>query len=109
MDSEETGQITKDQFLECQADPRMKSYLNSFQLNMLEPLALFKMLDRDKSESLELAELTYGLMRLGGEARSSDLLMLFSMITDLQEDLTIFMHNTEQKLALHIPPLRNSV
>jgi len=102
IDSEETGQITKDQFLESQADPRMMSYLNSFQLNMLEPLALFRMLDRDKSDSLELAELTYGLMRLGGEARSSDLLMLFSMITDLQEDLTLFMHNTEQQLEFQI-------
>jgi len=109
IDSDNVGQITKDQFMEVLDDPRMKSFMNSFHLNMLEPLALFKMLDKDRSNSLELAELTYGLMRLGGEARSSDLLMLFNMMTEMQEDLMAFMQSTEQKLAFQIATQRSSM
>jgi Ca2+-binding EF-hand superfamily protein len=99
MDSSASGHITRKQFVMCQADPRMTSYMQMHQLNMIEPNFFFKMLDKDGSDSVDLEELIIGMMQFGGQARSSDVMTLIALIRGLREEVKRFSLDTHGRLV----------
>jgi len=99
MDSDGLGEITKHQFLACQDDSRMMAYMQMHQLNMIEPNFFFQMLDRNGDGMVNLEELIIGMMQFGGQARSSDLMMLIMLFTNLREELKHFSHDTRDGLS----------
>jgi len=99
VDQEHPESITREQFLRCQHDKRIVSFLKSHQMHMIEPSWLFNMLDKDGSGSLTLSELTVGLLRLSGQARSSDVLLLVMLTMEVRDEIAKLKHRTERKHA----------
>jgi len=99
MDAEAAGAISQEHFLACEGDSRMQSFLKSHQMHMVEPRWLFGMLDTDGDGRMTLPELTVGLMRLSGQARSSDVLLLLTLTQELREDNIRLANLLEKKLG----------
>jgi len=97
MDTEDTGFISQEQFLKCHSDSRLASFLKSHQMHMVEPSWLFSMLDTDGDGLMTLSELTFGLMRMTGHARSSDMRLLLSLTQELREDLVRFTNLSQMR------------
>jgi len=87
LDKDDNGVITLDQFVDCQNDARMMTFLQAHHLNIIDPALLFSMMDRDNSGEVDLDEITMGMMRLGGQARSSDLMLLLGESRKFQQEL----------------------
>lgn len=73
MDSDGTGTITMDEFLTHLDDDRVIAYFNSMKLDVTDATALFKLLDVDRSGSVEIHEFIDGCQRLKGESRTLDM------------------------------------
>jgi hypothetical protein len=97
---EGSEKITLEQFLSCQEDSRISSFFRSHQMNMIEPTWLFNMLDKDGSGCMTLSELAVGLLRLSGQARSSDMLLLVAMTMEMREDILKLRLRGEEKNSI---------
>lgn len=100
IDVEEIGSVTLEQFIACQSDRRMMSFMQANYLNLINPTRFFKMLDRDDSGCITLGELIMGLMRLGGQARSADLMMLASDTGMMRKELSTLVTRTDTSLDI---------
>merc|ERR1712008_583388 len=100
LDTDDKGVITLDQFLTCQSDRRTMSYLQAHHLSMIDPALLFSMMDRDSSGEVDLAEITMGMMRLSGQSRSSDLMVLLGESRKFQSELLCWMERVERGFVI---------
>jgi len=80
MDDDGTGTVTMDEFLTHLDDDRVVAYFNSMQLDVSDAKNLFKLLDVDRSGSVEIHEFIEGCQKLKGESRTLDMhLMRFEL------------------------------
>lgn len=91
--------ITREQFLACQGDSEISAFFKSHQMDMIDPTWLFHMLDQDGSGSVTASELAIGLLRLSGQARSSDVLLLVALALELREDMSKLKKCTKERFA----------
>lgn len=79
IDSHRTGGITWEQFRDHLKHEHAKTYFLSQGLNVLDARGLFKLIDElddDPNESIDLPTFTMAMMRLHGQATSTDVYML---------------------------------
>jgi len=99
IDTHEQGTVSVEQFMSSQRDPRIISYMQRFGLSMIEPSFLFRLLDKDGSDTIELQELVVGLKRCSGQARSSDMLMLIMLVRSLRDEVKHALLNTQERFC----------
>eukprot|EP00928_Gymnodinium_smaydae_P016848 TRINITY_DN16378_c0_g1_i1.p1 TRINITY_DN16378_c0_g1~~TRINITY_DN16378_c0_g1_i1.p1 ORF type:complete len:549 (+),score=49.65 TRINITY_DN16378_c0_g1_i1:145-1791(+) len=80
-DTSGDGFLDFDEFIEVMTHPRVKSWLSAMQVDVRDPAALFNHLDNfgtysDGDGRLSIQELSDGVARLKGPARSMDLIMM---------------------------------
>lgn len=87
-DLDQSGHISWDEF-EMQIDePRFRQYMQNFGIDPADAKLLFKLLDHDKSSSLELEELVDGLVRLRAGAKFMDIMKIMHEIERTNRKLT---------------------
>merc|ERR1712183_366367 len=69
IDSEGTGKISLDKFLEYVSQPEVHNYLAALQVDVTEASRVFDMLDVDGSKELEVDEFVIGCMRIRDHAK----------------------------------------
>merc|ERR1719408_988501 len=90
MDVDETGTITMDEFLTHLDDDRVIAYFNSMKLDVSDATALFKLLDTDRSGSVEINEFIDGCQKLKGESRTLDMHLMRYELQYLRQQLNEF-------------------
>jgi hypothetical protein len=73
MDEDGTGTLSEDEFLSHLDDDRVQAYFNSMKLDVSDAASLFKLLDVDRSGSVEIMEFIEGCQKLKGESRTLDM------------------------------------
>merc|ERR1712137_584935 len=82
-DESRNGSIDRDEFERFLNDDRMKAWLAAQDVDAGNATFLFDLLDVDEDEELTPAEICNGIARIKGNAKSSDLLGLIHITTDL--------------------------
>jgi len=75
-DSDNSGQVTQDEFNELLKDTEMVAYLEAMGLDATEARGLFRLLDDDGSGVVDIEEFINGFLRLKGGAKAVDMVML---------------------------------
>eukprot|EP00928_Gymnodinium_smaydae_P095341 TRINITY_DN8186_c0_g1_i1.p1 TRINITY_DN8186_c0_g1~~TRINITY_DN8186_c0_g1_i1.p1 ORF type:complete len:603 (+),score=145.80 TRINITY_DN8186_c0_g1_i1:114-1922(+) len=75
-DADNTGTLSWEEFEAYLQDTHVQAYFQSFELDVSQAKSLFKLLDMDESNDVEIDEFVQGCMRLKGQARSIDVNML---------------------------------
>jgi len=78
-DLDHSGTLSWEEFRSHLADPKVKAYFQSLELDVSQAHILFELLDVDGSDQVTIDEFLDGCMRLKGQARSIDLNMLLFM------------------------------
>jgi len=76
MDPTNTGRITLNNFEEALCDHHVQAYFRSLEITVDDAWNLFRLLDDNESNSIDLEEFVTGCLRLRGSARSIDIHML---------------------------------
>lgn len=75
------------EWMELLADPRVKLWLASMELDASDAFNLFTLIDNSHDGQLSLDELTTGVAKLKGSARSIDLLTLMREHSELNDSV----------------------
>eukprot|EP00928_Gymnodinium_smaydae_P062708 TRINITY_DN46507_c0_g1_i1.p1 TRINITY_DN46507_c0_g1~~TRINITY_DN46507_c0_g1_i1.p1 ORF type:complete len:583 (-),score=66.86 TRINITY_DN46507_c0_g1_i1:382-2130(-) len=103
-DTSGDGYLDFNEFIEIMADPRVKSWLSAMQVDVRDPAALFNLLDNwdGYSESdgrLSITELSDGVARLKGPARSMDLITMMHEQRIQADRLFIMLESFQKQLG----------
>merc|ERR1712151_907905 len=72
MDTDGTGFISLDEFEEKLDDDQVIAYFSTLKLDVSDARLLFKLLDHDRSDEVNITEFITGCYKLQGDARSLD-------------------------------------
>eukprot|EP00404_Azadinium_spinosum_P015207 CAMPEP_0180534546 /NCGR_PEP_ID=MMETSP1036_2-20121128/64239_1 /TAXON_ID=632150 /ORGANISM="Azadinium spinosum, Strain 3D9" /LENGTH=206 /DNA_ID=CAMNT_0022548879 /DNA_START=379 /DNA_END=996 /DNA_ORIENTATION=- len=98
MDTNETGQISFDEFEAQLKDERALTYFAALHLDISEVRTLFTLLDLDHSGSIDMDEFLLGCKKLSGESRALDIAVLQLEIKWLMKCLSGFADFVEVEL-----------
>jgi len=102
LDTDESGSLTILE-LEYNLDvPDVRAVFDSLQIDTSDAWALFKLLDTDEGNEIDVDEFVHGLMRLKGEPKRSDILELevkVGMVMKGVDHLTQVLHEHLQVIA----------
>merc|ERR1712139_548753 len=73
MDDDGTGYITLDEFEHNLSDERVVAYFNALQLDVSDARTLFRLLDYDNSNEVNIDEFLIGCYKLQGASRTLDM------------------------------------
>merc|ERR1711920_254468 len=97
MDTDETGYITKTQFLRHIEDEQVKTYFATLDLDSHDALVLFKLLDLGPDKGLDVEDFVMGCLRLKGQAKSCDMArvmyenrLMIRSLQDLHDKVDLF-------------------
>mmetsp|Transcript_39608 Transcript_39608/g.114604 ORF Transcript_39608/g.114604 Transcript_39608/m.114604 type:complete len:263 (-) Transcript_39608:546-1334(-) len=100
IDEDRSGDITADE-MECfLEDPRMRQYFDALDIHVDDARMMFRMLDTDESQRVDINEFCEGCLRLQGEAKSFDVhVMMFQVQLFLNKwsEFTVFV---EERFAM---------
>jgi len=97
LDETHTGAVDFDTFNRCMQDEKVQAYLASHQLDCTDAEQLYRLLDANHSESINLSDFIIGLAWLKGSAKSIDVVLLMMEMLDVREQMRVV---TEH---LHLP------
>jgi Ca2+-binding EF-hand superfamily protein len=73
MDENEDNTITFEEFNRSLGDPAVRQYIAALKVDVADAKEFFTMLDVDHSGSVDIVEFVTGMMKLKGQAKSSDM------------------------------------
>merc|ERR1712232_1156751 len=79
-------------------DPNLRLYLEALEISLVETKSLFKLLDRDRSGTVDIDEFCEGCLRLKGEAKSFDIHCLMYENQRMLMRWSVFMNFVEDHL-----------
>merc|ERR1712130_77288 len=85
VDLAHDGNITATEFMTVMQQPEAKAYLSSLEVSCTDIASLFHLLD-DGTGSVSYSEFISGIVRLKGQARSQDLLLVLHELKALKQD-----------------------
>mmetsp|Transcript_38708 Transcript_38708/g.103252 ORF Transcript_38708/g.103252 Transcript_38708/m.103252 type:complete len:126 (-) Transcript_38708:16-393(-) len=99
MEFDENG-VTILEFQDCLGDENIKAYLHALGIDTADVWTLFKLLDVDKGNVIDLDEFVSGVLRMKGFAKGCDLAKLGYEQKVLHDELSKFMRRTDQSFVL---------
>jgi len=90
MDADSTGCISLEEFERRLNDERVIAYFNALKLDVSDARTLFRLLDYDQSNEVNIDEFLTGCYRLQGESRSLDMKIMQCEVRFLQESFLVF-------------------
>eukprot|EP00971_Amphidinium_carterae_P130330 2581825-Amphidinium_carterae.1 len=100
IDDDNSGQITITELEKLLKDDTMQAYFQALDLDYNDAWTLFKLLDQDESNAIDVDEFVMGCMRLKGAARNIDMARLNSDTRWMIKRLSKFMRRVETHLGL---------
>mmetsp|Transcript_21577 Transcript_21577/g.61105 ORF Transcript_21577/g.61105 Transcript_21577/m.61105 type:complete len:575 (-) Transcript_21577:311-2035(-) len=85
MDEDDTGCISMEEFEKKLDDERVRAYFNALKLDVTDARVLFRLLDYDRSQAVNIDEFLTGCYRLQGESRSLDMKIMQCEVRYMQE------------------------
>jgi len=73
---DKTGTLCWDEFQQYLKEEKIQAYFQSLDFDVSQARTLFKLLDRDNSDSVDINEFVLGCMKMKGHSRSVDVNML---------------------------------
>eukprot|EP00747_Dinoflagellata_sp_TGD_P035795 gnl/TRDRNA2_/TRDRNA2_138084_c1_seq1.p1 gnl/TRDRNA2_/TRDRNA2_138084_c1~~gnl/TRDRNA2_/TRDRNA2_138084_c1_seq1.p1 ORF type:complete len:135 (-),score=25.91 gnl/TRDRNA2_/TRDRNA2_138084_c1_seq1:337-741(-) len=102
IDSDSSGGISVEEFQAAIDEPAVSDYFAALEIDPLDALTLFKLLDYDGGGVIEASEFVDGCMRLKGQARSIDMALALYESRWIRERLTNFIDYVKLEFeALH--------
>lgn len=98
-DTDNTGQITTDQFRGIFESPDMHSHLANMGVNPFEAASLFALLDDDKSGTIDYNEFVGGCMRLRQAAKAIDIIMVMHEAQEIQRVVCEFIERADANFS----------
>merc|ERR1719223_2064720 len=92
------GNLTWEEFKDYLQDENVQAYFQSFQLDVTQAKTLFRLLDSDGSNDVNIEEFVEGCMRMRGQARSIDVHQLLYESQEVMRRQAEFMRNIEAQL-----------
>jgi len=109
IDSDGSGVITLVELEKLLSDEMMRAHLVALEIDVQDAWELFRLIDTDKSGSIELDEFIEGCERLKGTAKGIDMASLRTELKCLSRLLVRFMKSCEEQLeSLSGKPPRHS-
>merc|ERR1719510_508344 len=99
MDISETTEITMNEVEQVLMQPYTHAYLQSLGICVTDAWTLLKLIDKDRSGSVDLEEFIHGCMALQGEAKAVHIATLAYDQSALVEVLEEFMNSVSHKLS----------
>jgi len=100
MDADGTGCISQAEFERNLSDERVVAYFNALKLDVSDARTLFRLLDYDQSNEVNIDEFLRGCYRLQGDARSLDMKIMQCEVRFLQERFAVFLRGLQDIQAL---------
>mmetsp|Transcript_82241 Transcript_82241/g.129468 ORF Transcript_82241/g.129468 Transcript_82241/m.129468 type:complete len:678 (-) Transcript_82241:119-2152(-) len=97
-DTEEMGHISLEQFEVQLADPRVRAYFAGMELDAADARSIFRLLDRDRSNRVDINEFVNGTMKLKGHAKQVDVMSMMYDNVRQQIKLSEFCEFVENEL-----------
>jgi len=97
-DTDESGTLSWEEFKEHAADERVVAYLHSLELDGSQARGLFKLLDVDGDDEVDINEFVTGCLRFKGTAKSIDVCTLLYEVRRLKRKLTNHFQQVETQL-----------
>merc|ERR1712183_581323 len=82
-----TGNLTWDEFETLLNSPEMEEYFKTIDVDISEAHGIFELLDIDGSGTLTAEEFISGCMRLNGNAKALDLMVLMDQVKGLESSI----------------------
>lgn len=100
VDRDGSGLITLDELEGLLADERMNAYISALGLEAEDAWTVFKLIDIDGSNAIDIDEFVSGVMRLRGQAKGIDMQSVLWDQKWLMKRLTKFMSHVEDQFSL---------
>uniref|UniRef100_A0A7S4QXF7 EF-hand domain-containing protein n=1 Tax=Alexandrium monilatum TaxID=311494 RepID=A0A7S4QXF7_9DINO len=100
MDEDDTGCITMEEFERKLNDQRVIAYFNALKLDVSDARTVFRLLDYDQSNEVNIDEFISGCYRLQGESRSLDMKIMQCEVQFLQESFIAFSQTMQEIHAM---------
>jgi len=95
MDGNDDGCITLTEFEAHLEDEQVIAYFESLELATTDAWTLFKLLDQDKTNGIDIEEFVMGCIRVKGNARGIDMAKLIQENQWMSKRITTFMSETD--------------
>jgi len=97
-DTDNSGSLSWEEFNSYLSDPKVQAYFTALELDVTQARALFKLMDVDGTNAVEITEFIDGCTRLRGSAKSIDVNMLLYENEQMISKWTTYMEKTEHIL-----------
>merc|ERR1719195_1420511 len=97
-DIDGSGSLSWREFEDYLGDENVQAYFQSFELDVTQARTLFRLLDLDESDDVNIDEFVEGCMRMRGQARSIDVHMLLYENEKMIRRNVEFMEYVEEQL-----------
>jgi len=97
MDSDNSGEVTRSEFLKFMSDPRMATFASSLNIEPVEMNQFFDVLSGRGKNPVDLETFVDGCIRLRGPARSMDVVDLILRQSSLAHEVTYIRSLLERK------------
>jgi len=109
MDSDGSGEITLNELEEQMEREDLQIMLNSLELDAHDAIGLFKLLNEDQDETVEVDEFINGCLRLKGTAKSLDIAKMNFAMASLVKHFSCFADEIESSFSKMSAKLEGSI
>lgn len=100
IDSQDSGYLTLKEFEEHLAEPAVQAYFATLELDTADAWTLFKLIDCEKANKVDVNEFIDGCMRLKGSAKSIDIACIMQENKWMRRKITDFIAYVELQFQI---------
>mmetsp|Transcript_61313 Transcript_61313/g.145994 ORF Transcript_61313/g.145994 Transcript_61313/m.145994 type:complete len:750 (-) Transcript_61313:46-2295(-) len=93
IDTDKSGYITVQEFAACLETPGGRAFFEVMGLSTVEAYDLFRLIDDDASETVDIEEFCQGCLRVMGEAKNFDIQLIIAENRQVLEKWMSFVHS----------------